>query len=179
MSSLLQRWSRRAAVMAALAASACGAAEERAGSMRPYAAGDAAPAFAGANMAGDTISLEQLQGGAVLLNIWATWCLPCREEMPGLEQLHREFADAGLHVIGVSIDATGVRGDIEDFVDQHDISFTIVHDPVERVTRAFRTIGVPETFLIDREGTIVRRWIGKFDPMAEDVIRDVRRVLEG
>jgi cytochrome c biogenesis protein CcmG, thiol:disulfide interchange protein DsbE len=171
----------RAALLPGLAAFAlaCEGAAERADTVRMLRAGDAAPAFAGATMAGDTVSLEALRGEAVMLNVWATWCIPCREEMPALEALHRQFAAQGLRVVGVSIDASGVRGDVQHFIDEHDITFTIVHDPAERVTRAFRTIGVPETFLIDRDGTVVRRWIGKFDPLAEDVLRDVRAALEG
>jgi cytochrome c biogenesis protein CcmG, thiol:disulfide interchange protein DsbE len=167
-----------ACAAAAVSLAACDV-QERAGSVRMFRAGDAAPAFAGATLAGDSISLDGLRGEAVMLNVWATWCIPCREEMPALEALHRRYEGRGLRIVGVSIDASGVRGDVQHFVDEHDITFTIVHDPAERVSRAFRTIGVPETFLIDRDGTIVRRWIGKFDPLAADVIRDVDLALEG
>jgi peroxiredoxin len=145
--------------------------------IRALRPGDAAPAYAAPAMAGDTVVLADLRGEAVMLNIWATWCAPCREEMPGLQQLHETYADAGLRVIGVSIDASGLAGEIRHFTEQYGISFTILHDPAESVMRAFRARAVPETFLIDREGRVVRRWIGKFDPVAEDSHESVRRAL--
>jgi cytochrome c biogenesis protein CcmG, thiol:disulfide interchange protein DsbE len=145
--------------------------------IRPLRAGDAAPAFSAPTLAGDTVALVDLRGDAVLLNIWATWCIPCREEMPLLEALHRERGAQGLHVIGVSIDASGMNRDIREFLDAHGITFTVLHDPAERVTRAFRSRAVPETFLIGRDGIILRRWIGQFDPLAEDALRDIDLAL--
>jgi thiol-disulfide isomerase/thioredoxin len=161
---------------AALALAACDPPEST--TYRPLRAGDAAPAYSAVTLAGDTVALESLRGAPVMLNVWATWCIPCRDEMPLLEALHREYAPHGLRVVGVSVDATGMVRDIEAFLADVGVTFTILHDPAERFTRAFRTIGVPETFLIDRDGVVVRRWIGKFDPLAEDVRRDVRRTLE-
>ncbi len=144
---------------------------------RSIAAGDPAPAFAAATLDGDTLSLAALQGEAVLLNIWATWCGPCREEMPGLQRLHEELGEQGLRVVGVSIDSRAASRDVRDFLSSYGISFTILHDPEERVTRAFRTTGVPETFLIDREGKIVRRWIGLFDPTSAETRASVNQAL--
>jgi cytochrome c biogenesis protein CcmG, thiol:disulfide interchange protein DsbE len=146
-------------------------------SIRSLQPGDAAPDFAAPTLDGDTISLASLRGEAVMLNIWATWCTPCREEMPLLEALHRELAADGLRVVGVSIDASGMASDINYFLDAHDVTFMILHDPAERVMRLFRARAVPETYLIDRDGRIVRRWIGKFDPLADDARRDVGRAL--
>ncbi|HLU24699.1 MAG TPA: TlpA disulfide reductase family protein [Longimicrobiales bacterium] len=144
---------------------------------RPLSVGDVAPAYAAVTPAGDTLSLEGLRGEPVLLNVWATWCPPCREEMPGLEALHREFAAAGLRVVGVSIDRASARPAVEQFVEDHEITFTILLDPEDRVTRAFRLAGVPETYLIDAEGRIVRRWIGRFDPLADETLDVVRQTL--
>lgn len=140
--------------------------------------GDPAPDFAAATLNGDTVSLASLRGSPVMLNIWATWCFPCRDEMPGLEALHREYSDDGLRVVGVSIDASGARQAVDFFLDEFDVTFTILHDPSERVTRAFRSMGVPETYLIDRDGIIAHRWIGKFDPQAEGTIERVREALK-
>lgn len=163
-------------VLAALAIAACEA--PRTSSFRSFQPGDPAPEYAAANLTGDTVSLASLQGEAVMLNIWATWCVPCRDEMPLLEAVHREYEGDGLRVVGVSVDAAGMRGDIEQFIEDHDLTFTILHDPAERVTRTFRGRAVPETYLFDREGRLVRRWIGKFDPAAPDARRDVERALE-
>jgi peroxiredoxin len=143
------------------------------------AVGEPAPEFAAATLDGDTISLASLRGDAVVLNIWATWCAPCREEMPALDALQRQYADEGLRVIGVSIDGRGAASEVASFLERNGIDFTILHDPDERVTRTFRTIGVPETFLIDRDGRVVERWIGKIDPAAEPIQAAVREALAG
>jgi peroxiredoxin len=161
------------AALPALAFAACGGAAD----YRPLAVGDRVPAFAAADLAGDTVSLEKLRGEAVLLNIWATWCPPCREEMPELQALAREYGPRGLRVIGVSIDMRGAEDAIRGFLEDHGIGFTILHDPDERVTRAFRAAGVPETYLIDREGRLAARWIGKLKPGAPDVRERVEQVL--
>jgi peroxiredoxin len=128
-------------------------------------------------LAGDTVRLADLHGDAVLLNVWATWCPPCREEMPGLQALHATYGDRGLRVLGVSVDSRGAESAIRGFTADHGITFTILHDPSETVSRQFRTTGVPETFLIDRDGRIVHRWIGAFDPEAPDVAERIETVL--
>jgi cytochrome c biogenesis protein CcmG, thiol:disulfide interchange protein DsbE len=161
-------------LLAAALAIACGP-EPR--TYRPLAAGDEAPGFAAPVLGADTLDLESLRGAVVLLNVWATWCPPCREEMPHLQQVHERFAERGLRVVGVSVDARGSEGAIHQFLADVGVSFTILHDPADAVSRQFRTIGVPETFLIDREGVIRRRWIGKFDPLAEDAVRDIEAAL--
>ena len=127
----------------------------------------------------DSVSLAGLKGQAVMLNIWATWCLPCRDEMPAFERLHGTFGDSGLRIVGVSIDARGTDDEVRAFIREFDLSFTILRDPNEQITRVFQAIGVPETFLIDRAGVIVRRWIGQFDPTTPEVADLVRRALTG
>jgi cytochrome c biogenesis protein CcmG, thiol:disulfide interchange protein DsbE len=139
--------------------------------------GERVPAFAAADLAGERLSLRELRGEVVLLNVWATWCFPCRREMPALEQLHREWSGNGLRIVAVSIDAAGGARDIDEFVAEHGLTFDIPHDPGQDVTRVFQTIGVPETFLIDAEGRLRKHWIGRIDPHAESVRGPVRDVL--
>jgi cytochrome c-type biogenesis protein len=166
---------KRAVWLIGLCAVACG----RSGEFRPLQVGDAAPTYSATTMRGDTIALRALQGRPVLLNVWATWCIPCRTEMPGIQQLHTAFADSGLEVIAVSVDEAGSDADVQMFVDTYGIRFTVLRDPDKRVSRAFRTLGVPETFLVDRQGKIARRWIGEFDPASEAVKTAVRQALRG
>ena len=141
--------------------------------------GGRAPAFEAATVEGERVSLAELRGEVVLLNVWATWCFPCIREMPSLEALHRELASEGLRVVGVSVDAAGDVGDIRAFVEEHGLSMTILHDPEQRVARAFATRGVPETFLIGRDGTLLKHWIGRIDGRAESVRGPVREALSG
>lgn len=157
-----------------LAVAAC--ATERP-SFRALEAGDPAPAFGAPVLDGDSLHLSSLHGQPVLLNVWATWCPPCREEMPALQELHERFGPRGLRILGVSVDSRGSEPTVRRFVEEGGYTFTILHDATDAVSRQFRTIGVPETFLIDGEGRIVRRWIGRFDPLAEDVVRDIEPLL--
>jgi peroxiredoxin len=143
------------------------------------AVGQPAPEYAAPTLDGELMALADLRGQTVLLNIWATWCPPCREEMPGLEALQRQYADQGLHVIGVSIDGRNAAGEVRQFLESNGITFTILHDADERVTRTFRTMGVPETYLIDRDGRVVKRWIGKIDTESETIQSAVREALAG
>ena len=161
-------------VLAVLLLGACEDAAER---LRPVAVGNPAPAYAAANMEGDSVRLADLRGEVVLLNIWATWCPPCREEMPDLEELHRTYEADGLRVIGATIDSRSAAAEVRRFVAEHDITFGILHDPDERVTRTFRTAGVPETFLIDRDGVIAQRWIGKIEASSPTVQGPIRQAL--
>jgi cytochrome c biogenesis protein CcmG, thiol:disulfide interchange protein DsbE len=137
------------------------------------------PSFQAPELDGSEVSLASLRGEVVLLNVWATWCYPCRREMPSFEALHQEFAAEGLRVVAVSIDSRGARRDIEEFLGEYGITFTILHDAEKRITTSFRTLGVPETFLIDREGRLVKRWTGRIDGHSESVRAPIRWALRG
>lgn len=158
----------------AAAAAACADAPER---LRPPQPGDAAPAYAAATLDGDTVSLEALRGSPVMLNVWATWCPPCREEMPGLQALHERYGGRGLRVVAVSVDSRGAEDAIVRFTSDLGLTFTILHDPAETVAQRFRTSGVPQTFLLGADGRLVERWIGKFDPVAPEVTALVEEAL--
>lgn len=122
--------------------------------------GGPAPAYASLSLSGDSVSLAALKGKVVLLNVWATWCHPCRDEIPQLEALHQQHRAAGLEVVGVSIDAAGTEDGVRTFMRDFRMTYPVWHDPGEEVTATFLTIGVPETFLIDRGGVIRWRKIG-------------------
>ncbi len=131
----------------------------------PVATGDMAPAFRVEALAGDTARLSDWAGHVILLNVWATWCPPCRREMPSLERLHRRLADEGLRVVAVSVDdpAGGrtVRQMVSGFVEEHGLTFPVLLDPGGRsVELVYGTPGLPTTFLIDRQGRIRRRVVG-------------------
>ncbi len=146
------------AAVAALAALIVGCAEHSpSGSVR---VGAPAPEYATRALGGDSVSLAALRGKVVLLNVWATWCHPCRDEIPQLEALHQQYAGDGLAVVGVSVDAGGTDEGIREFVREFKMTYSVWLDPGERVSTRFLTIGVPETFLIDRAGVIRWRKIG-------------------
>jgi peroxiredoxin len=97
--------------------------------------------------------------------------------MPALERLHRELDSAGLTVLGVSIDVRTGNADVRRFVADHGITFTILRDPDDRVSRVFQLAGVPNTVLLDRGGVIRQRWIGAFDPAAPEARKLLRLAL--
>lgn len=144
--------------------------------MRPLAVGDLAPEYTARAVTGDSVSIREYDG-AVLLNVWATWCVPCREEMPALDSLHRAYRERGLRVVGANIDSGDALNAVRNFATDYNIGFDLLLDPQQRVVRTFRTAGVPESFLIDRHGRIAARWIGKFDPLADQVVTAVEGAL--
>src|SRR5687768_4553935 len=102
-------------------------------------------------------TLADYRGQVVLLNVWATWCGPCEAEMPSMELLHRSYADSGLRIVAVSIDDPGAEETVRAFVARYGLTFDVLHDPDKRITRTYRTTGVPETFVIGRDGVIRRK----------------------
>jgi peroxiredoxin len=131
---------------------------------QPPRLGEAARPYAAATLEGDTVSLESLKGDVVLLNLWATWCTPCREETPYLQEIYEQHRDQGFHIVGASMDTRNQAEAVRMFVEEYDVTYTILHDPAMRGMDVYRAIGLPATFLIDREGTL--RWL-RFGPIPE------------
>ena len=124
--------------------------------------GSRAPDFHATDLRADgqrPVTLADYRGKVILLNIWATWCEPCRVEMPSLERLHKHFAGADFHVVAVSIDVEGPEK-VMAFVNSLGLSFDILHDPSRVIEGVYQTTGVPESFVIDRDGVIVKKVIG-------------------
>ena len=109
----------------------------------------------------DSVSIHQeAKGQVTLVNIWATWCIPCRAEMPAIEKLYQTLGPRGLKVLAISIDEGDPR-DVEQFVQELKLTFPILHDKSGDIQRVYQTTGVPESFLLDRNGIIVRKVIGE------------------
>lgn len=109
----------------------------------------------------DTVSIQQeAKGQVTLVNIWATWCIPCRAEMPAIEKLYQTLGPRGLKVMAISIDEGDPR-DVQQFVQELNLTFPILHDQSGDIQRIYQTTGVPESFLLDRNGIIVKKVIGE------------------
>ena len=120
----------------------------------------------------DSVSLHQASEGKVtLVNIWATWCIPCRAEMPAMEQLYKELGPKGLRIIAVSID-DGNPQDVASFVKELGLTFDILHDQSGDIQRVYQTTGVPESLLLDKDGVIVKKVIGEH-PWSSTSIRSL------
>lgn len=153
-------WSRATGRMCVLLLTTGVASCTPGGAPRPPAIGAAAPQFEAMDLTGRPVSLASLRGQVVVLNVWATWCLPCRDEIPVLKAAHQALAGQGVQLIGVSVDAAGAGLDVQDFALDHGITYPLWLDPEHRFATAFLTVGVPETFVIDRAGIIRHRVIG-------------------
>ena len=151
----------------------------------PVEVGSRAPDFTARDLAGNPVSLEQYRGEVVLLNIWATWCPPCVEEMPSMQRLYEELGPDGLKVVAVSIDAAGGGrdasgnrgGNVSEFAREHALTFDIWHDPSGAIQRTYRTTGVPESFVIDRSGYITRKVLSATEWDSPSSVESFRRLL--
>ena len=112
----------------------------------------------------------------VLLNFWATWCSPCREELPTLEALHQELGDEGLAIIGVNVDGGGAER-AERYAEQKGLSFRILPDPEQRLARSYGVLGYPTTVVIDRAGWIALSELGAWDWSHPDAVAWLRELL--
>jgi cytochrome c biogenesis protein CcmG, thiol:disulfide interchange protein DsbE len=134
----------------------------------PIEVGSEAPDYQTVDLKGNPVRVSDLRGEVVLLNIWATWCPPCREEMPSMQRLHEELGPQGLKIVAVSVDAAPGKvdrvgklgGNIEEFAREMNLTFEIWHDESGEIQRKYWATAVPETFVINRAGLIVKKVIG-------------------
>jgi peroxiredoxin len=160
-----QQWSIVGGIVAALAIALFAASRLLGDQLYPVSVGTKAPAFTAKTVDSvpATKSLADYKGQVVLLNIWGTFCLPCRDEMPAIEKLHQAMAAQGLKVVAVSMDEPGFEDKIRAFEKEFGLTFQILYDPSGKITNDYQTTGVPETFIIARDGVIRKKVIGASD----------------
>lgn len=120
--------------------------------------GDAAPDFSVVTDGGRTISRSNFGGRLLVLNFWATWCPPCVEEMPSLEDFQKRFAASGVVVLGISVNKSEKA--YRDFLRKANVSFETVRDPSAKISMEYGTFKYPETYIIDSGGKVVQKIIG-------------------
>jgi cytochrome c biogenesis protein CcmG/thiol:disulfide interchange protein DsbE len=124
----------------------------------------------------DTVSLKDYRGSVTLVNVWATWCVPCRDEMPSMQTLYDSLGSRGFRIAAISIDE-GSPEDVVAFAQKLGLTFDILHDRSGTIERLYQTTGVPESFLLDRRGILVKRVIGAHDWSSPANRRTVERLL--
>jgi peroxiredoxin len=131
----------------------------------PVEVGSRAPAFRARTVDGSNRirSLEDYRGKVLVLNIWATWCEPCKVEMPSFEQLYRQVRDTNLRIVAVSIDDAVGADSVRAYARGLGLTFDILLDSTHAIDRDYQATGYPETFVIARDGTIRKKWIGPAD----------------
>jgi peroxiredoxin len=151
---------------------------EQSRSEETVAAGSQAANFKLEALDGHTVSLDQLRGKVIFLNVWATWCGPCREEMPSMQTLYDDFKNnKDFVMLAVSQDTKG-RSVVAPYVEKNGFHFTILLDPENKVSETYDMSGVPETFIIDRKGQIVAHHMGAFDWSRPDVRDALQQLLD-
>jgi peroxiredoxin len=135
---------------------------------RPPHIGDAARDFT-VQDSDRKVTLNQFHGQILVLNFWATWCPPCIEELPSLVTMQERMRGKGVVVLGVSIDVDGDA--YHRFIKQRDVNFLTVRDPEQKVAAMYGTTGWPETYVIDREGVLRRKFVGAVDWNSQEVMQ--------
>src|SRR6266536_4360591 len=111
------------------------------------------------DLQGRLVQLSALRGKVVFINVWATWCPPCIEEMPTMQRLYERLHNRGLEVLAISIDALGAQV-VGPFMQQYQLTFPALLDPTDKITHLYHTKGVPESFIVDKRGRLVAQVIG-------------------
>ena len=135
-----------------------------------------APDFTLKNLQQQSLTLSQLKGKVVMLNFWASWCEPCKEEMPSMQRLYKQMQGKPFEIIAVSIDKEESK--MKEFLTKFPVTFPILRDPDEQIAKKHYAItGVPETFVIDSKGNIIRHVIGSFDWDHPQLIELLKQLL--
>ncbi|HLC40786.1 MAG TPA: TlpA disulfide reductase family protein [Methylomirabilota bacterium] len=133
------------------------------------------PDFSLQDLDGKTVTLKEFRGKVVFLNFWATWCPPCREEMPAMQKIYTELQDKGLVMLAVNFMET--PNTIRPFVKEHKLTFPILLDS-GTVMVSFGVLGLPATYLIDRQGKAAARALGGRDWSNQESLRMIRKLLD-
>lgn len=142
----------------------------------PLEPGRPAPNFTLPGLDGKMISLSDYKGHVVLVNIWATWCPPCVDEMPSMEKLYQELKDENFEILAISIDAPGENA-VSPFMKKYNLSFPALIDPDGTIKTLYQTTGVPESFIINKDGILIEKIIGPRNWASPEVVRYFRELI--
>ncbi len=140
---------------------------------RPVEVGQLAPDFTLPDLDGNMVSLRDYRGRVVIINFWATWCPPCRKEMPAFQQLHQEMGD---RVVILAVDRAEPAKTVRKFFDKYGLTFTALLDQTDELTVRYQLTGIPESFFVDKNGIVRAKFIGA---MTIDQMRKFVQIAEG
>ncbi len=139
--------------------------------------GSPAPDFTFPGLDRKMVSLSDHRRKVVLVNIWATWCPPCIEEMPSMEKLYNELSGENFEILAVSIDALGIKA-VAPFMKAYNLTFPALIDREGTIQNLYKTTGVPESFIIDREGILIKKIIGPLDWASPEALSYFQNLLK-
>ncbi len=145
--------------------------------INPIKGGKKAPDFSLKDLAGKKVEIKQYKGKVVFLNFWATWCGPCKEEMPSLEVLHQKLKGENFVLLTVSVDYEGLKP-VDGFISKHRYTFPVLLDPNGETLDLFEIKGIPTTFIIDKNGKVIGRAIGPRDWKSQEVFSLINLLIE-
>lgn len=145
----------------------------------PIVPGSTAPDFTLPDLKGKMVSLSDYRDKVVFINFWATWCKPCREEMPSMERLYRFLKSKGapFEILAVSIDSEGPDV-VDNFRKEFNLTFPILHDMKGRIKEVYKTTGVPESFIVDQNGVVAQKVIGGQDWTTPEAMGIIEALLK-
>jgi peroxiredoxin len=139
--------------------------------------GRPAPNFAYPGLDGKTLSLSDYRGKVVLVNIWATWCRPCIDEMPSMEKLYNKLKGEDFEILAVSIDAQGHKA-VTPFMRTYKLTFPALIDSEATIQNLYKATGIPESFIINKNGILVKKIIGSLNWDTPEVLRFFRNLIK-
>ena len=147
-------------------------ANDSAAAFKPLDVGANVPQYAALTLAGDSVHVGGNEAPTVL-NVWATWCTSCQEEMAALDSLRTQYQAKGLRVVAVSVDNGNIEK-VRRFAESNHLGMTVAHDPMSSINQTFEVVGVPTTFIVSRDGKLLWRHTGN----VTDVMADARAAVE-
>jgi peroxiredoxin len=169
----MKRWMYAVLLLAFFAAAGCSKEVEK-----PAVEGNYAPDFTLKDLNGQEVQLSSLKGKVVLVNFWATWCPPCREEIPSMMKLNQAMQGKPFQMLAISIDEGG-KEDVERYFKKQGVSLPALLDSDGKVAKRYGTTGVPETFVLNTKGLIVKKVIGPMDWASPQVVAALDEMTAG
>jgi peroxiredoxin len=145
--------------------------------IQPIKAGTKAPNFRLEDLKGKKSELKHYKGNVIFINFWATWCGPCKEEMPSMEELCKQFRDKDFVFLAISVDYAGIKP-VREFIEKYRYTFPVLIDPKCETLDLFEVKGIPTTFLIDKKGIIIGKAVGPRDWKRPEVISILNLLIE-
>ncbi len=143
----------------------------------PIKIGLHAPDFTFPDIHEKMTSLSDYRGKVVLVNIWATWCPPCVDEMPSMEKLYQKLKGEKFEILAVSVDSSGLRV-VTPFVKTHQLTFPVLIDSAGTIGTAYGTTGIPESFIVNKEGILIKKIVGPLDWIQPEVLRFFHELIQ-